>query len=67
MRAAGVQVNVHYIPAHLHPYYRNLGFRPGDFPACERYYARALTLPMFYDLSDADQDRVCLALRECLQ
>jgi len=67
MRAAGVQVNVHYIPVHLHPYYRKLGFKPGDFPACERYYARALTLPMFYGLSDADQDRVCQTLRECLQ
>lgn len=67
MRAAGVQVNVHYIPVHLHPYYRQLGFGPGDFPVCERYYARALSLPLFYDLSDADQDRVCEILRESLQ
>lgn len=67
MRAAGVLVNVHYIPVHLQPYYRNLGFKPGDFPASERYYERALSLPMFFGLSDADQDRVCTVLRESLR
>lgn len=67
MRAAGVMVHVHYIPVHLHPYYRVLGFRRGDFPASERFYDRALTLPLFFGLSEADQDRVCSTLRQCLQ
>ena len=67
MRAAGVLVNVHYIPVHFQPYYRKLGFKPGDFPASERYYERALSLPMFFELSDADQDRVCAVLRESLR
>ena len=67
MRAAGVLVNVHYIPVHLHPYYRALGFRRGDFPASERYYERALSLPLYFDLSDADHERVCAALRRSLQ
>jgi UDP-4-amino-4,6-dideoxy-N-acetyl-beta-L-altrosamine transaminase len=67
MRAAGVHVNVHYIPLHLHPYYRALGFRRGDFPAAERYYERALSLPLYFGLSNTDQDRVCAALREVLR
>lgn len=55
LRAAGVGVNVHYIPVHLQPYYRRLGFRPSDFPRAEAYYSRCLSLPMFASLSDADQ------------
>ncbi len=66
MRAAGIEVNVHYIPIHLHPYYRALGFREGDFPAAERFYARAISLPLFPALSEAEQDRVGSALREAL-
>jgi dTDP-4-amino-4,6-dideoxygalactose transaminase len=61
-----VLVNVHYIPVHLQPYYRRLGFKKGDFPASERFYERALTLPLYYDLTDQEQDRVCAALREVL-
>lgn len=58
MRAAGIGVNVLYIPIHLQPYYRGLGFAPGDFPAAEDYYARSMALPMFPALTDAQQDRV---------
>lgn len=58
----GVLVNVHYIPIHLQPYYRDLGFAPGDFPAAEGYYAGALSLPMFVDLSDEQIDRVVASL-----
>jgi len=66
MHAAQVLVNVHYIPVHLQPYYRGLGFSKGDFPASERFYERALTLPLYYDLTDLEQDRVCTALRKVL-
>jgi UDP-4-amino-4,6-dideoxy-N-acetyl-beta-L-altrosamine transaminase len=66
MREKGILVNVHYIPVHLQPYYRSLGFKEQDFPAAERFYAQAISLPMFFDLSDADQDAVCSALRESL-
>jgi UDP-4-amino-4,6-dideoxy-N-acetyl-beta-L-altrosamine transaminase len=66
MRAAGILVNVHYIPVHLQPYYRALGFKPGDFPASERYYARAVSLPLFFDLTHADLDRVATVLRDSL-
>ena len=66
MRAAGILVNVHYIPVHLQPYYRALGFKPGDFPESERHYARAISLPLFFDLTHADLDRVAATLRESL-
>ncbi|NCQ33680.1 UDP-4-amino-4,6-dideoxy-N-acetyl-beta-L-altrosamine transaminase [bacterium] len=66
LRAAGIGVNVHYIPVHLQPDYRRFGFAPGDFPVAEDYYARALTLPLYPGLSDAGQDRVVAALREAL-
>lgn len=66
LRQADIGVNVHYIPIHTQPYYRALGFGPGDFPAAERYYAQALSLPLYPDLSDADQDRVAAVLAAAL-
>lgn len=67
MRAAGIQVNVHYIPVHLQPYYRSLGFARGDFPASERFYEQAISLPLFFGLTEAAQDRVCAVLNESLR
>lgn len=66
MRAAGIGVNVHYIPVHLQPYYRALGFAPGDFPEAERYYEEAITLPLYPAMSDAQQDEVVAALERAL-
>jgi UDP-4-amino-4,6-dideoxy-N-acetyl-beta-L-altrosamine transaminase len=66
LRAAGIGVNVHYIPVHLQPDFRRYGYHAGDFPAAERYYAGAISLPMFYSLSDAAQDTVAAALRAAL-
>jgi UDP-4-amino-4,6-dideoxy-N-acetyl-beta-L-altrosamine transaminase len=68
LREAGILVNVHYIPLHLHPYYQQrFGFRKGDYPEAEKYYSEALTLPLFTGLSEADQDRVIATLAQCLQ
>lgn len=64
LRAAGIWVQVHYIPVHTQPYYRSLGFRAGDFPAAERYYAGALSLPIHAALSDDEQALVIEKLRE---
>lgn len=58
LRAANIGVNVHYIPIHLQPYYREMGFRPGDFPISEKFYAGAITLPLFPAMTFAQQDRV---------
>jgi dTDP-4-amino-4,6-dideoxygalactose transaminase len=66
LRAAGIGVNLHYIPVHLQPYYRDMGFSPGDFPASEDYYARAISIPLHAGLSDAEQARVVAVLTEAL-
>jgi len=66
MRAGGVGVNVHYIPVHLQPYYRRLGFQPRQFPEAEAYYNEALTLPLYAGLSESDQDTVIAALARAL-
>jgi len=66
MRAAGIGVNVHYIPVHLQPYFRSMGFKPGDYPEAERYYANCLTLPLFATMTDAQQDQVIAALASAL-
>lgn len=68
LRAADIGVNVHYIPVHLQPYYRRLnGSGPGDFPNAEAYYAGAMSLPIYFELSDSQQDEVVTALIEALR
>jgi dTDP-4-amino-4,6-dideoxygalactose transaminase len=62
LRANGVGVNLHYIPVHLQPYYRDLGFKPGDFPNAEAYYSRAISIPLHPNLSEAEQDHVIATL-----
>lgn len=66
MRAVGIGVAVHYIPVHLQPYYRALGFKVGDFPRAEAYYARSLTLPLYTQLTHLQQDAVANALTSAL-
>jgi UDP-4-amino-4,6-dideoxy-N-acetyl-beta-L-altrosamine transaminase len=63
IRAQGIGVNLHYIPVHTQPYYQQLGFKAGDFPEAERYYAEAISLPMFQSLTEAQQDAVVDAVR----
>lgn len=66
LRDAGILVNVHYIPVHLQPYYRAMGFVQGQFPQAEQYYSEAISLPMYPTLTDAQQDSVVSMLRELL-
>ena len=66
MRDRGIALNLHYIPVHTQPYYQNLGFQNGDFPVSEKYYEEAITLPLYYDLTDEQQDEVIEALKEVL-
>ena len=58
LREKGIYTQVHYIPCHTHPYYRNLGHRPGDYPFSEAYYSRCLSLPMFPSMSHGEQEYV---------
>jgi UDP-4-amino-4,6-dideoxy-N-acetyl-beta-L-altrosamine transaminase len=66
MRAGGIGVNVHYIPVHLQPYYRKMGFRPGQFPEAEAYYNKALSIPLYATLTNAQQDMVVAVLKDAL-
>ncbi|MEY4590967.1 MAG: UDP-4-amino-4,6-dideoxy-N-acetyl-beta-L-altrosamine transaminase [Pseudomonadota bacterium] len=66
LKSCAIGVNVHYIPIHLQPYYQKLGFKYGDFPTAEAYYAGALTLPLFVDLTVQQQDFVIDELRQAL-
>ena len=67
LRRQGIGVNLHYIPVHLQPYYRALGFEAGNFPEAEQYYAEAISLPLFPTMNDGDQGRVVTALRNVLE
>jgi dTDP-4-amino-4,6-dideoxygalactose transaminase len=58
LRAAGIGVQVHYIPLHTQPYFAAMGFRPGQFPNAEAHYARAITIPLHAALTEAQQDIV---------
>jgi UDP-4-amino-4,6-dideoxy-N-acetyl-beta-L-altrosamine transaminase len=60
--AAGIGVNLHYIPVHQQPYYEGLGFKTGYCPQAEQYYAEAISLPMYPGLTEAQQDKVIEAL-----
>lgn len=63
LREFGLGVQVHYIPVHHHPYYRRLGFAPGTYPIAEDFSARAISLPIFPQMSDDQVDRVIAAVR----
>jgi dTDP-4-amino-4,6-dideoxygalactose transaminase len=63
----GVNVNVHYIPIHMQPYYQQFGFKEGDFPNSEAYYACTISIPLFYGMTDSQQDRVVSILKKALQ
>lgn len=58
LRTKNIMAQVHYIPVHLMPYYQQFGWKPGDFPNAEQYYAHCLSLPMFPTLTDDEQDYV---------
>ena len=67
MAEKGVALNLHYIPVHLHPYYQKLGFKRGDFPVSEKYYGEVFTLPLYYGLTDEQQDYVVASLEDVLK
>ena len=66
LRERGIGVNLHYLPVHLQPYYRGLGFVPGQFPEAEKHGATAVTLPLYPAMTEAQQDQVVRALGEVL-
>lgn len=66
LRDKGLGVNVHYIPVHTQPYYERMVFKPGDYPNAEHYYQRAISIPIFPAMTDADQDQVVNILNEVI-
>jgi dTDP-4-amino-4,6-dideoxygalactose transaminase len=67
LAARGIRCQVHYIPVHLQPWYReHVGTREGDFPRAEAFYADCLSLPLFPAMADRDVDRVAGALGTAL-
>ena len=62
----GVGVNVHYIPVYSFPYYQKLGYKMGSCPNAEKLYERIISIPLFYSMSDEDQDKVIEAVKKVI-
>ena len=66
LQAEGVGVNVHYIPTYLLPFYQKLGYRAGICPNAEHLYERMVSIPLFYGLTDAQQDQIIEAVKKVI-
>jgi UDP-4-amino-4,6-dideoxy-N-acetyl-beta-L-altrosamine transaminase len=64
LHAKNIKVQVHYIPVHLMPYYKQFGWKPGDFPVAEEFYQKCLSLPMYPGLTMEEQDFVIKAIQD---
>jgi dTDP-4-amino-4,6-dideoxygalactose transaminase len=67
LRENGIGVNLHYIPVHLHPFYKNLGFKDGDYPESEKYSSEAISIPIHHSLTRKDQNYVIKILKKILK
>lgn len=65
-RKAGLNLQVHYIPVHLQPYYRQFGYKKGDYPRAEDYYAHCISLPLYYGLTQADVKEIVKRIKRLL-
>jgi UDP-4-amino-4,6-dideoxy-N-acetyl-beta-L-altrosamine transaminase len=66
LRKNGIGVNVHYIPIHTQPYFKNMGFKKGDYPYAESYYESTISIPIFQELTIEMQDEVINVLKKVL-
>jgi len=66
LRRDGIGCNNYFTPIHLQPFYRDLGYKPGDFPVCEKVSARTIALPFYNRLTERDQDVVVACLKSAL-
>jgi UDP-4-amino-4,6-dideoxy-N-acetyl-beta-L-altrosamine transaminase len=66
LRAEDLSVNLHYIPVYRQPYYERLGFKAGHCPEAERYYAEAISIPLYPGLTEIQQNQVLTALRKAV-
>ena len=66
LQAEGVGVNVHYIPVYTFPYYQKLGYKMGSCPNAEKLYERIISIPLFYSMTDEDQEKVIEAIKKVI-
>jgi dTDP-4-amino-4,6-dideoxygalactose transaminase len=66
LHAAGILVNLHYIPVYRQPYYEKIGFSSGYCPQSEKYHAEALSLPMYPGLTETQQKKTLVAIYEAV-
>ena len=66
LHAAGIIVNLHYIPVYRQPYYEQLGFSAKYCPQAEQYYCEAISIPLYPGLTEAQQDQVVATIREAV-
>lgn len=66
LHSKNIKVQIHYIPVHTQPYYRDLGFKWGDFQNSEEYYEKCLSIPMYHSLTEEEQDYVINTIKEIL-
>ncbi len=64
LRRLKVNVNLHYIPIHLQPFYSRLGFKKGDYPNSESYYNEAISLPIYVNLTEVDQNYIIKTIKK---
>jgi UDP-4-amino-4,6-dideoxy-N-acetyl-beta-L-altrosamine transaminase len=67
LRESGIGVNVHYIPIHTQLYYKQFGYREGDYPNAESYYNKAITIPIFHTMKKNQQNKIIKCLEKILQ
>lgn len=67
LRKNNIFAQVHYVPTHLMPYYKQFGYKKGDFPNAEKYYSKCLSIPMFHSLTDQEQDFVIEKIKSFCQ
>jgi dTDP-4-amino-4,6-dideoxygalactose transaminase len=67
LKNRGLMLQVHYIPVHLQPYYRNLGFKEGDYPVAEKYYQEAISLPLYPLLTTRDVRHIVDMIKDAVR
>ena len=66
LRQNGIGVQLHYSPVHLQPYYKNMGYKYGDFPNAEKYSNTAITIPLYPELKENEMDYIYTNLKSLL-
>jgi perosamine synthetase len=68
LKQLGIGTSVHWLPLHMHPYYRETyGYRPGDLPTAAALYPQLVTLPLYPDMSEEDVRRVCEGIKQIVK